>query len=235
MTRRVLAFACVIVLLALVAACGGQGAQLTGVSVTPTTVDFETNSPVFVPTSATAQLTATGTYTNGKNGVFYTKDITDQVVWESSIVAVATVNSTGLVSPAGCGITTINAKAGNGGLVATASVQVCSLQGLAPLSSLEVVAPPRTLSNRGERAQYIAIGTYAGSSGARDLTKQVKWSTSDPRVATVNAAGLVTAAAPCSNDGPRLEATITAIAPGSSIIGTATFAVESCGSENPQQ
>src|SRR5579863_2945237 len=199
MTRRVPALACAIVLLALVVGCG-QNAQLSSVSITPTTVDFETNSPVFLPTTATAQLTATGTYTNGKNGVFYTKDIKDQVVWQSSIVAVATVSSTGLVSPTGCGIATINAKAGNGGLIATASVNVCQLSGgLGSLSSLQVVAPPRTLSNVGQKAQYVAIGTYAGSSAARDLTSRVKWSTSDPRVATVNAAGLVTAVAPCSN------------------------------------
>jgi hypothetical protein len=231
MISRVLAFACVIVLLALVAGCG-QSAQLTGVSITPTTVNFETNSPFFEPTSATAQLTATGTYTNGKNGVLYTKDITDQVVWQSSIVAVATVTSTGLVSPTGCGIATINAKAGNGGLIATASINVCSNSGLAPLSSLKIVAPPRTLSNWGEKAQYIAIGTYAGSSAAKDLTDQVKWSTSDARVATVNAAGLVTAVAPCSNIGSGPEATITAVAPGDSLVETATFAVGSCGSEN---
>ncbi len=234
MAGRVLAFSCVVVLLALVVGCS-QSAQLTGVSITPTTVLFDTNSSYFVPTTATAQLTATGTYTNGKNGTVYTEDITDQVVWESSITAVATVSATGVVTPAGCGITTINAKAGNGGLIATASVSVCKQVGgaLSSLTSLKIVAPPQTLSNRGEKAQYVAIGTYAGSNETRDLTDQVKWSTGDSRVATVNSIGLVTAAASCSNIGAGSETTITAVAPGSdSLAETATFAVGACGANS---
>lgn len=237
MAGRVLAFSCVLVLLALVVGCG-QNAQLTGVSITPTTVAFETNvpSPDFQPTTTTAQLTATGTYTNGKNGTIYTEDITNQVVWESSITAVATVSSTGVVSPTGCGVAAVNAKAGNGGLIATASVSVCKQSGsLGSLMLLKIMAPPQTLSTRGEKAQYIAIGTYAGSTATRDLTDQVKWSTSDSRVATVNSTGLVTATAPCSNIGSGPETNIMAVAPGgsgSSLTGTATFAVGSCGSSS---
>ncbi len=236
MAGRVLSLCCVLVLLALIVGCS-QSAQLTGVSVTPTSAAFETNSPYFVPTTATVQMTATGTYTNGKNGTYYTQDITDQVVWESSLTAVATVSATGSISPTGCGVATINAKAGNGGLVATASVAVCSQSGgaLGSLSSLKIMAPPQTLSNMGEKAQYIAIGTYAGSNETKDLTDQVKWSTSDSRVATINSAGLVTAAASCSNVGSGPEATITAVLPGASesaLTGTATFAVGSCGSSN---
>ena len=234
MAGRILALSCVLLLLALVVGCG-QSAQLAGVSITPTTVDFETNvpSPDFQPTTTTAQLTATGTYTNGKNGTIYTKDITDQVVWESSITAVATVSAAGVVSPTGCGVTTVNAKAGNGGLVATASVSVCTQNGglMGSLTSLKIMAPPQTLSNQGEKAQYIAVGTYAGSNETRDLTDRVKWSTGDTHLATVNSTGLVTAAAPCSNIGAGPETTITAVAPGgSSLTGTATFAVGSCGS-----
>jgi hypothetical protein len=223
-------------ILALLAGCGSS-AQLTGVSITPTTVNFETNAPYFVPTSATAQFTAIGTYTNGKTNRTYTEDITDQVIWSTSITAVATVTSTGLASPTGCGITTLNAQAGNGGLIATASVTVCKQTSSGPgsLTSLKVMAPPQTLSNRGETAQYIAIGTYAGSSQTRDLTDQVKWTSSDTRVATVDSAGVATATAPCSNIGPGPETTITAVAPAgseSSLTGTATFAVGSCGSDN---
>lgn len=237
MTGRILALCSVLMMLALIAGCGSS-AQLTGVAITPTTVGFDTDSAYFVPTTATAQLTATGTYTNGKTGRVYYEDITDQVVWSASIPAVATVSSTGLVAPAGdCGTTTINAQAGNGGLIATASVSVCMQNGAgsAPgsLSSLKVMAPPQTLSNRGEKAQYIAIGTYAGSSQTRDLTSQVKWTSSDTRVATVDSTGVVTATASCSNIGSGPEATITAVAPnGSSLSGTATFAVGSCGSAN---
>jgi hypothetical protein len=239
MAGRILAFSCVLGLLALVVGCG-QSAQLTGVSVTPTTVAFETNvpSPDFQPTTATAQLTATGTYTNGKNGTIYTEDITNQVVWESTITAVATVTAAGVVSPTGCGVGVINAKGGNGSLIATASISVCTQTGSpspGSLTSLRIMAPPQTLSNRGEKAQYIAIGTYAGSTATRDLTDQVKWSTSDSRVATINSTGLVTASALCSNIGSIPETTITAVAPGasgSSLTETATFALGSCGSSS---
>jgi Bacterial Ig-like domain (group 2) len=236
MAGRVLSFSFVVVLLSLVVGCGAPSAPLTGVSVTPTTVFFENNSPVFGPTSATAQMTATGTYSNGKNGDVHYEDITNQVAWESSITAVATVSSTGLVTPAGCGITTINAKAGNAGLVATASVTVCNVSGgLGSPLSLKIMAPPQTLSNPGEKAQYIAVGTYAGSNETKDLTNQVKWSIGDTRVATINSTGLVTAASPCSNIGSGPETTITAVAPGgsgSSLTETATFAVGSCGSSS---
>jgi len=236
MAARVVAFSFVIMLLLMVVGCG-QDAQLTGVSITPTDVAFETNSPSFQPTDATAQLTATGTYTNGKNGTLYYKDITNQVVWESSLTVVATVNSTGLVSPTGCGVATINAKAGNGGLIATVSVAVCEQNGagLSSLTSLKLMPPAQTQGNRGDQAQYIAIGTYAGSNATRDLTHQVKWSSSDERVATVDAAGLVTVAAPCSNIGSGAEATITAAAPassGSSLTQTATFTVGRCGADH---
>lgn len=234
MAGRIFASFCALLLLALVVGCGGPSAPLTGVSVTPTTVFFETDSPVFVTTSVTAQMTATGTYSNGKNGDVHYEDITNQVVWESSITAVATVSSTGVISPTGCGITTINAKAGNAGLVATASVTVCKLTGdaLGSPTSLKIVSPPQTLSNLGEKAQYIAIGTYAGSSETRDLTDQVKWSTTDARVATVNSIGLATAAALCSNTGSGRETSITAVLPGSELSDTASFSVGSCGSSS---
>jgi hypothetical protein len=238
MAGRILAFSSVLVLLALIVGCG-QSAQLTGVTVTPTTVAFETNvpSPDFQPTNATAQLTAVGTYTNGKNGTIYTEDITNQVVWESTITAVATVTAAGVVSPTGCGVGVVNAKAGNGSLIASASISVCTQNGSpspspGSLTSLKIMAPPQTLNNRGEKAQYIAIGTYAGSTATRDLTDQVKWSASDSRVATVNSTGLVTESAFCSNIGAGPETTITAVAPGasgSSLTETAKFAVGSCG------
>jgi len=236
MAGRVLALSCAVALLVLVVSCS-QNAQLTGVSVTPTTVNFEDNIPTpdFVPTSATAQLTATGTYTNGKNGTVIYRDITNQVEWESSITAVATVTAGGLVSPTGCGIGLVNAKAGNGGLVATATINVCmppmGSSSLGTLTSLKVVAPPQTLSNRGDKGQFKALGTYVSSNVTRDLTGQVKWYTSDARVATVSNTGLVTLVAPCSNIGSGPEAVITAAAPansGSSLTATSTITVGSC-------
>jgi len=235
MVGRILLLSVVAMSLLLTVGCGSS-AQLSSISITPNNIAFETNipSPDFQPTTATAQLTATGTYYNGKTNRTYYNDITDQVTWESSITAVATVSSTGVVSPTGCGIDTIIAKGGNGGITATASVTVCEQNGgdLGSLSSLKVVAPPQTLSNRGEKAQFIAIGTYVGSNATKDLTNQVKWSTSNSGVATVDSTGLVTMSAPCSDIGSGAEATITAVAPGSggSLTAAASLAAAPCGS-----
>ena len=57
----------------------------------------------------------------------------------------------------------------------------------------------------------------------------MKWSTGDAHVATINATGLATAVAPCSNVGSGRETTIAAVMPGSEISTTATFAVGQCG------
>lgn len=232
MAGRVLALCSVIALLVLVVSCS-QNAQLTGVSVTPTSVAFEDNvpSPDFIPTNATAQLTATGTYENGKNGSVYYQNITDKVVWSSSLPVVATVNSSGLVSPTGCGQATVNAAAGNGGLVSTITVDVCTTSASGSLSSLKVAAPPQTLTNRGEKAQYVALATYAAGA-TKDMTAQVKWSTSDPRVATVDNTGLVTLLSSCSNIGSGPAVTVTAAVPGTAFTASASFLVGSCGSGN---
>ena len=191
------------------------------------------STTIFQPTNETAQFTATGTYKNGKSGSNYMEDITNQVVWQTVAPTVATITSGGLVSPTGCGVGLINAKAGNGGLVATASVNVCkqSASGsLGSLSSLRVAAPPETLTNRGDKGRYIALGTYAGADGTKDLTAQVKWSTSDARVATVDSAGLVTLVGSCSNIGSGPAVTVTATMPESEFTASASFVVGSCGS-----
>ena len=234
MAGRVLAFCSGIALLALVVSCS-QNAQLTGVSVTPNQVAFLTNAPFFFSTNETAQLTATGTYSNGKNGSITYQNITDQVNWQTAAAVVATVSSTGVVTPTGCGVGQINAVAGNGGLIASASVDVCqqtsSSGSLGSLSSLRVAAPPQTLSNRGEKAQYIALATYAVGA-TKDMTAQVKWSTSDSRVATVDNTGLVTLLSSCSNVGSGPAVTVTATVPGSAFTASASFLVGSCGSSS---
>ena len=77
---------------------------------------------------------------------------------ETSITAVATVPSAGLVSLHRDAAFDGQCKGtGNGGLVATALVSVCMQNGsLGSLTSLKIMAPPQTLSNPGEKAQYIA-------------------------------------------------------------------------------
>lgn len=249
MTGRVLALCSILIMLALIAGCGASSSsQLSGVTITPTNVAFENNiqSPYFVPSTQTAQFTATGSYTNGKNDKMYNADITDQVVWESSLPTVATINSSGVASPTGCGTTTINAKAGNGGLVATASVTVCTTSGgMIPggggqgtITGLTVIPSSQMTGQPGETTQYIAIGTFTGTPPSVDLTDQVTWSSSDVLVATINPAGLATAVGSCSSGGGGGgggETTITAVSPlsfGAQVSGTGSLMVGSCGTNN---
>ena len=235
MAGRVLTFCCVLVLLALVVSCS-QNAQLSSIEITPGSVTFDENVPCcdFEPTNATAQLTAIGTYENGKgSGSTYTKDITNQVDWSSSLPTVASVTPGGLVSPTGCGTDVVKAQAGAGGVFADIQIQVCMMpmSGMSSLGSLKVLAGSQALNNRGDKSQFKAFGTYANGNAARDLTGQVKWSTSDARVATVSSTGLVTLIASCSNIGSGPEAVITAAAPassGSSLTATSTIKVGSC-------
>jgi len=78
------------------------GQQLVAINVTPTAVIFGSANPVL-----NVQLTAVGVYEHPPA----TKNITTQVTWSSSIVGVAVVSTTGLVSPAGpdCGVSSVTA------------------------------------------------------------------------------------------------------------------------------
>lgn len=110
-------------------------------------------------------------------------DATNKAIkWESSNPAVATVTSDGLVKAIKTGKTTITATTADGGFVATCNVRVIiGVTGL-KLSYTKLTIP------RGESRMVTAIIT---PSNATDQT--VKWSTSDKSVATVTAAGQVTA------------------------------------------
>lgn len=64
------------------------------------------------------------------------------------------------------------------------------------LSSVEVTPSTAVASFAGETIQFKAVGTYVHDPHppeTRDLTNAVKWEVSDPSVATINSAGLVTA------------------------------------------
>lgn len=224
MAGRILAFSCVLVLLALVVGCG-QSAQLSSISVTP-------SSATIPNVGGTSQFQATGYFTNGKNGNNHTENLTTQVNWTSSVPSVATINSSGLATAVGVGTTTITATGGNGGLSSTADLDVTGGSGGAgSLTSITVVPTEQTVSQPGETAQYIAIGTFTGNPSTQDMTDQVTWSSSDVRIATVNSAGLATGVGNCASG----STTIVALAPpssGTALTGTATFSTGTCGGNN---
>ncbi|MCS3456727.1 uncharacterized protein YjdB [Aeromonas sp. BIGb0405] len=162
-----------------------------------------TTPPLTLPAGLTAQLAATGSYSDGT-----TVDVTASVSWVSSDPAVATVSLTGLVTAVGPGTATITGTLDGQTVTLVVTVTSATLN----QNGLSITTPPLTLA-AGLTAQLAATGSYDDGSN-RDVTASVSWSSSDPAVATVSPSGLVTAVAPGS-------ATITGALDGE----TATIAV----------
>jgi hypothetical protein len=151
---------------------------LVSVSVTPPTPQ--------IAAGGTAQLTATGTYTDSSM-----QNLTPSATWVSSAPSVASV-SAGLVS--------CSATAGTGGsatISATSPTATGTTTGsttvtcLAPVLNSITVAPTQVTLPTGGTAQLSATGMYSAGP-SQTLTNTAQWSSSVPSVATVSATGLVT-------------------------------------------
>jgi len=129
------------------------------------------------------------------------------VTWASSNPAVATVNSSGLVTAAGAGSATITVT--SEGKSGTAAITVT----VVPVAAVTVSPASATIAVGGTR-QLSAV--TKDSAGGTLTGRVVTWSSSSTAVATVNSSGLVTGVAAGS-------ATITATSEGK--IGTAAITV----------
>jgi len=157
------------------------------------------------------QYTATGTFSD-----LSTQDITNQVLWASSDLTVATISnaggSQGLATTLGLGATTISAAltgvSGNTTLTVTDAV----------LDTITVSPLTATLVLAGKQ-QYTALGTF--SDGATlDLTTTATWATGDVAIATIsNAAASVGQATAVAYGTTAITATSTGI------VGNATLVV----------
>jgi uncharacterized protein YjdB len=154
---------------------------------------------------ATQQFKAIATYTDGS-----TADLTSSVSWVTANTTIAGVNSSGMLTAAAAGSTTVTAS--TGGFSGSASVTVAATT--ATLSSISI-APATASVAVGSTQQFTATGNYSDGSTA-DLTQQVTWSSSASSVATINAIGVAKGVAAGS-------ATITAALNGAS--ATASLAV----------
>jgi hypothetical protein len=186
---------------------------LTSIQVLP-------NAALATYAGQTIQYKAYGAYTRGGGHPTNLQDITNQVDWISSAPSVATINSTGMATAVGTGVTNITASLN--GIAATTILQESSSLPANSLTAITVYPiTGQPLSTIGEPAQFIAIGSYNTNPMTQDLTDQVSWQSSDVEVATINSAGLALA-----NAGGIT--TITAIgksATGASIAGTSTLTV----------
>lgn len=146
-----------------------------------------------------AQFHAYGLYTEGGHATV-TKDITTLATWSVDLPDLATVSSSGLVTTTGSaiGLTNVTATAqGEFGIVrGSAPITVkttCATGAIRTPNALRVLPGDQNLVSPGDTSQLVAVAHYAGAPYSDNVTAKVTWQSSNPQVATVNAAGLVTA------------------------------------------
>ena len=155
-----------------------SGTAAVTVMQAPDSVAVEPTEAAITVLGDTVRLTATAFDANGN-------EVAEaQFSWESGDPAVATVDSTGLVTAAGNGSATITASAGAAS--GTAVVTVMQAAG-----SVEVAPADATLTALGDTLRLAATAFDANGNEVPDA--QFSWESSDAAVATVDASGLVTA------------------------------------------
>jgi hypothetical protein len=160
---------------------------LTSITVVPST------QPITV-LGQTANFVAIGNYTGQ---IPASQNLTNSVTWASSAPGVATINSSGVATAVSAGTATITATgntSATGAVVGTATITVSSSNANG-LTAITIIPNSQVVYTTGETSQYIAIGTFAGTSPVtQDITTSanLKWISSDISVATISAAGLAT-------------------------------------------
>ena len=152
---------------------GGKTATCTVTVTTPTSGVTVTPESATLNVGATKQLTATVAPSTASNKT---------VTWSTSSSSIASVDSTGLVTAKSAGTATITAKSANGGYTDTCTVTV-----KAPVTGVSLSSSSLTLKKNESQQLTATVSPSAASN------KNVVWSTSDDKVATVTQSGLVTA------------------------------------------
>jgi trimeric autotransporter adhesin len=153
-------------------------ASLQSISVTPANLPMATGT--------TAQLTATGSYSDGSS-----QDLTSTTIWSSSAGGIVSVSTSGLVSALKPGSATIAATFNgvSGSTIITAANR--TLQSI-------VVTPVNASITSGQKQQFQATANYADGT-TQDVSASAHWSTSSASIATINSGqnggGLATAKA----------------------------------------
>ena len=153
----------------------GGGKVLKTVVVTPA-------NPSLSLTAAPLQFNATGTYSDGSMRAL------PQATWTSSNTGAATINGSGLATPAGLGMTTIMATSGTVSGVTTLTVTAAT-----PSLVSITVSPVNPSVPLGNSLQFTATGNYNDGS-TKVLTSQVTWSSSMTGIASISSGGLAASA-----------------------------------------
>jgi len=155
-----------------------------------------------LPAGLNLPFTALGTFSDASR-----RDMTTEVVWDSSAPAIATISNApggnGVARGLAAGSTEITATSGD--VTATSRLTVT-----AALLRQIIVAPATPSIARGRRVQLTAIGTFSDGS-AQDLTPVVTWTAADPAIVAI------------SSD-PAVAGLATGLATGATVV-TATFGI----------
>ena len=172
---------------ATVTATSGSAAGTASVTVAQRTarVDVSPASVEFLSLGDSVQLTA-APFDANDNAV---EDAT--VAWSSGDDAVATVDSSGLVTAAGNGTASITAQAGAASGAAAVTVSQVIVE-------MDVVPAATTLFSLGDTIRLVATGVDAN--GHPGPAMAVSWVSQNDAVVTVDAMGLVTAVRTGSTD-----------------------------------
>ena len=133
-------------------------------------------SPV-IASGLKLQLTAIGIFVDNTEPQ-REEDLTKKVTWKSSDSSIATINEQGLVKALKPGSVSISAA--YAGIQVTQSLTVST----AALVSLKVKPVNPSIAG-GVQQQFTAIGKFSDQS-EQDITEQVKWTSSDHKVATIS-------------------------------------------------
>jgi uncharacterized protein YjdB len=157
-------------------------------SVTQTftiTVSTPTISDIFVspdgltePIGVSQQYTATADYSDGSSS-----DLSSGITWVSSAPAVATVDSSGVVTTVGQGTTTISATVGSFSDSSTLTVVPAHLQSI-------TVTPSTAKLAAGTLLQFTATGNF--DDGSTQPLTSLAWSSSAQNLLTIDVNGVAT-------------------------------------------
>ena len=149
------------------------------------TVSTPTISDIFVspdgltePIGVSQQYTATADYSDGSSS-----DLSSGITWTSSAPAVATVDSTGIVTTVGQGTAAISATVGSFSDSSTLTVVAAQLQSI-------TVAPSTGQLAAGTLLQFTATGNF--DDGSTQPLTSLTWSSSAQNLLTIDANGVAT-------------------------------------------
>lgn len=147
---------------------------LVSISVTPPAPALQIGS--------TLQFTATGSFSDNT-----TQNLTSTAAWSSSNNTVASITATGLVMAGAAGTTTI--KAASGSISGSTTLTVSSA---APPTLVSMAVTPAAPSSQiNGTVQFTATGSFSDNS-TQNLTSTATWSSSNPAIAAITAAGFAT-------------------------------------------